>query len=192
MKPRPRRILILKAAGRLFFHYGPLKTTVADIAKEAEVGVGSVYLEFKGKNEILSALSEQLYGAVLDAERAAWRAAGPLGVRLCRVFEARLAAFVDEADEGAHGPDLFGCSCDAVAAVHRRFSEQERALIASFLEQAGVPAEACVEMAGALLDAHAAFSPPALFESAPEALATRQRTMHRVLLMGLTVAGPAR
>ena len=42
MNEPDRRLLILEAAGRLFRHYGPFKTTVADIAREARVGVGTV------------------------------------------------------------------------------------------------------------------------------------------------------
>ncbi|MFK7987931.1 MAG: TetR/AcrR family transcriptional regulator [Sandaracinaceae bacterium] len=190
MKKRPRRIVILKAAGRLFFHYGPLKTTIADIAKEAQVGVGSVYLEFRSKDEILSALSEQLYGAVLQAERDAWAVPGTVPARLARVFERRLDAFLEKAQAGAHGPDLFGRSCGAVAEAHERFAEEERTLLASFLEEAGVHEPVRSEAAVALLDAHAAFSPPSLFKSAPDTLRGRLRAMHRVLLTNLRFAAP--
>jgi hypothetical protein len=52
-----RRQTILAAAERLLRHYGPGKTTIAEIAREADVGVGTVYLEFSSKDAILEALS---------------------------------------------------------------------------------------------------------------------------------------
>ena len=48
---------ILDAAERLLRHYGRNKTTVSDIAREAGIAVGSVYLEFETKDAIVAALS---------------------------------------------------------------------------------------------------------------------------------------
>ena len=53
-----RRENILGAAVRLFQRYGYRKTTVGDIAKEAGIGKGSVYLEFSSKEEVMFALIE--------------------------------------------------------------------------------------------------------------------------------------
>jgi len=44
---------ILKTAFRLFLHYGFKKTTIDDIASEAGIAKGSVYLHFNSKKEIL-------------------------------------------------------------------------------------------------------------------------------------------
>ena len=70
-----RRVLILQAAERLLGHYGLQKTTVADIAREAKIGVGTVYLEFNSKDAIISELSDAKYRHVLRAMRRAARAA---------------------------------------------------------------------------------------------------------------------
>jgi AcrR family transcriptional regulator len=47
---------ILDAAARLFAHYGYDKTTVDDIAREAGVSKGAIYLHFKGKDELFEGL----------------------------------------------------------------------------------------------------------------------------------------
>jgi len=47
---------ILDAAANLFVHYGYDKTTVSDIAREAGISKGAVYLHFKGKEELLERL----------------------------------------------------------------------------------------------------------------------------------------
>ena len=47
---------ILDVAANLFVHYGYDKTTVSDIAREAGISKGAVYLQFKGKQELLESL----------------------------------------------------------------------------------------------------------------------------------------
>jgi len=87
MNEPDRRLLILEAAGRLFRHYGPFKTTVADIAREARVGVGTVYLEFRTKDSILGALSSRRHDDVLRAIERAWGDGQPAAERLAEAGE---------------------------------------------------------------------------------------------------------
>ena len=47
-----RKKAILRAARKLFFEKGLQSITVENIAKEAELSKGAVYLYFKGKEEI--------------------------------------------------------------------------------------------------------------------------------------------
>jgi TetR/AcrR family acrAB operon transcriptional repressor len=47
---------ILDAAASLFVHYGYDKTTVSDIAREAGVSKGAIYLHFASKDELFEAL----------------------------------------------------------------------------------------------------------------------------------------
>ncbi len=64
---------ILDAAARLFERYGYKKTTVEDIANEAGIGKGSVYLRFASKEEIgmawLHELHKHLFAEVTATER---------------------------------------------------------------------------------------------------------------------------
>ena len=62
-----RRAEILAVAEKLFKHYGPSKTTIGDIAREAGIGVGSVYLEFCSKDEIVGELATRRHDRVLAA-----------------------------------------------------------------------------------------------------------------------------
>ncbi len=57
---------ILDAAKKLFSHYGFDKTTVSDIADEAGISKGAVYLHFKSKDELFDALLLRESDAVLD------------------------------------------------------------------------------------------------------------------------------
>ncbi len=47
---------ILNAASDLFVHYGFDKTTVSDIAREAGVSKGAIYLHFQSKDDLLECL----------------------------------------------------------------------------------------------------------------------------------------
>lgn len=187
MSEPERRALILKAAGRLFRHYGPFKTTVADIAREAHVGVGTVYLEFRSKDAILGALSTRRHRRVLKAVRLAWGDGRPAAASLERALTARFEAFLACGDDGAHGADLFRCACPAIERAHHDFEEAERALFAELLEGArgqlaiGDP----VDDARALLHAYCAFAPPVVFDRPAESLRRELVQLHRLVLRGL-------
>jgi TetR/AcrR family acrAB operon transcriptional repressor len=47
---------ILDAAANLFMHYGYDKTTIDDIAREAGISKGAIYLHFKGKDALFESL----------------------------------------------------------------------------------------------------------------------------------------
>jgi AcrR family transcriptional regulator len=53
-----KRRRILEAAKKRFRHYGVRKTTMQEIAREARVAVGTLYLYFKDKDELLLAGTE--------------------------------------------------------------------------------------------------------------------------------------
>src|SRR5258708_5028527 len=106
-----RRACILEAADRLLRHYGPQKTTVADVAREAGVGVGTVYLEFPSKDVTIEELSRARHLSVLGAMRVAAMAEGRTSAeQLSGAFDARLDAFLSISAEGAHACDLVHCA----------------------------------------------------------------------------------
>lgn len=189
MSSSSRRSLILKAAGRLFHHYGPLKTTVADIAKEARVGVGTVYLEFRNKDAILGALSSTRHRVVLEAVTAAWGDGRPADQGLARALSARLEGFLGCASDGAHAADLFRCSCPAIEQAHLDYVAEEHALFVGFLRAGGERGELSVddpaEDARALLCAYRAFAPPFAFDTPPDRLRRDVVRVHRIVLCGL-------
>jgi len=57
---------ILDAANKLVTHYGYDKTTVDDIAQEAGVSKGAIYLHFKGKEALFEALLLRESERVMD------------------------------------------------------------------------------------------------------------------------------
>lgn len=196
MNDTPRRIVILTAASRVIEHYGPSKSTVADIAREARVGVGTVYLEFKSKDAILAELSRSRHERVLAAIERAWGTGRPAKKRLTRALTARVEAFLASGTSGPHGADLFMCACTAIERAHRRFREAELALFARFLREAAARGELAArdpeESARALLLAYRAFQPPDLFSYPASTLERDLARVHRLVLEGLAPRGRTR
>lgn len=188
-----RRQLVLQTAARLLRHYGPMKTTIADIAREAGIGVGSVYLEFCSKDDIVEALSSDGHGRVIAAMRSALAVEGPCADRLRAMLDARFAAFFQLSDEGAHAADLLCCERSAVQSVHKRFLEEQHALVAGFLAEAHRAGEFAVEDAGAsahaLLTAYETLTPPFLYARCRESAEARHAALHDLVLRGLLRRG---
>lgn len=185
-----RREQILKAADRLLRHYGPHKTTVADVAREAGVGVGTVYLEFPSKDALVEELSRSRYRAVLAAMRARAVAAGrPFRERFSAVFDARLEAFLALADEGAHACDLVHCVSSAVKTAEACFSEGEIELLIDVLRGGMEAGEFDVReplaVARSLRRAYVSFMPPWLFGKDRAEVRLELAAMHELVLSGL-------
>lgn len=192
-----RRAQILEAADRLLRHYGAQKTTVSDVAREAGVGVGSVYLEFPSKEAIVEELSRSRHREVLDAMRSAAGAARrPFSERLTRCLDARLEAYYALVDAGTHACDLVHCVSAAVKTAQVSFHHAELALVADLLRrgaEAGELEAADPEaVAGTILRAYGSFALPWI--AARDRAETRAAlaAMHQLILRGVLVRPPPR
>ena len=101
-----RRAGILRAALTRFARYGFRRTSMEDIAREADISRAAIYLQFKNKEEIFRALAQQLHEHALAAATAAARAPGPIGMRLRCILEAKLASMFDVVHGSAHAAEL--------------------------------------------------------------------------------------
>ena len=189
-----RRACILDAADRLLRHYGPQKTTVADVAREAGVGVGTVYLEFPSKDVLVEEISRARYLSVLRAMRAAASAPGRSAAeQLTFALDARLESFLSIAAEGAHACDLVHCVSPAVKAAQAAFYEQEIVLVGEVLHRGATTGELSVievELAArTVLRAYATFTVPFLAGKDPDEMRRALGAMHQLVLGGLRQRG---
>lgn len=192
---RQRRAHILEVAERLLSHYGPSKTTIADIAREAGIGVGSVYLEFESKDAIVNALSRERHDVVLTAMRAAARGDGTFAERFEAILLARVDALFGLASGGQHACDLVLCPSSAVQGAHETYRLEERRFFAELLRQAGERGECAARDAEATAEllqrALAAFSPPHVFTESRVRVREWVAMLGGLLLQGLLPrAGP--
>lgn len=199
-----RRAQILEVADRLLRHYGPHKTTVADVAREAGVGVGTVYLEFPSKDAIVEELARSRHDKILAAMRAA--ATAPRRThrdRLSAAFDARLEAYLAIADEGVHACDLVHCGGASkgadpailgVKAALAGFHEEERAIVADALRRGAEAGELEVDdadaIARALLRAYASFAPPWVATRDRDEVRRSIAVMHKLVLFGVVKRKP--
>lgn len=92
IEPIPRETRILNATAKLIAHYGYDKTTVSDIANEAGVSKGAVYLHWASKEALFDALLSREMFEVLNDTLARIQA-DPQGGTLGGLYRHALLAF---------------------------------------------------------------------------------------------------
>jgi len=85
-----KRDLILRAATRVFAQHGFFQSQVADVARVAGVAAGTVYLYFKGKDDLLVSIFERSMGEVIAEGRAAVEGVADPAERLRRIAHLHL------------------------------------------------------------------------------------------------------
>ncbi len=184
-----RRALILAAAERLFADYGLQKTTVAGIAKEAHVAVGSVYLEFTSKTLIMQELSRNKYSQVLRLMRRATMTQGSYRERFEQMMNARTEALLDIAQCHVHGSELLYASCEGVHTALVEFGKAQHELLSDFLISAHEDGEFHIpspeHTARSILLAYTQFTPPHMHAFPPSHLPKLVEEMHQLILDGL-------
>jgi AcrR family transcriptional regulator len=90
--PTGKRQSILAAASDLFVQQGYEETSIAEIAKRANVAVGSVYRQFPDKIALLSALHFELEQNLITVMETAWDCELPYSDRFKPMFSALLSA----------------------------------------------------------------------------------------------------
>ena len=132
---REKHKAILAAALTLFGHYGYRRTSIEDIAQEAGIAKGTVYLYFKSKEEIFRALSQQLLDQVLSAAEAAGHAHATIETRLRGIMEAKFGYFFDLMHRSAHVRELIDAKnelcADLFAHADRRYAQMLTKTIAT-------------------------------------------------------------
>lgn len=186
-----RRRAILECAARLFGHRGHENTTIAEIAREARIGVGTVYLVFESKEAIVEELSSSAHAQVLRAMRtvAEERSSETFPERLAGVLETRILAFQDLARTSRHACELFHCKSSSVADAHARFRADEHAFFVGLFDDARRSGELSgvdpKRTASLVQRAYATLSPPWLYEQPVDEARRAAHDMCRLLLFGL-------
>jgi len=110
-----RRERLLAIALDLFTHHGVRRASIEDIAEAAKIAKGSVYLEFRGKDELFRAVAERVIGELLAAADAAAAKGGALEERVTEILCAKFWRLYDLVHARPHARELVETK-DAVAA----------------------------------------------------------------------------
>jgi TetR/AcrR family transcriptional regulator, regulator of autoinduction and epiphytic fitness len=191
-----RRAAILDAALRVFGQYGYRRTTMDDIAREAEIGKGSIYLSFASKEEVFRALSQRLVQRMLAGAEAASRAPGTTADKLAAMHAAWFGTYADTIRGSPHVTELLDAkhrlSADLVADAASRFKR----LVCDVLTEAAAGGELDLEPAGLTADttAELLIASARGLESSTASPAAYRRYLDalvRVMIAGLSSRHPA-
>jgi len=188
MSDLSRRERILAAAERLFQHYGQKKTTMADIARDVGIGVGSLYLDFPSKEALLSELGLKRSRAISEAMESA-RTITPTSDRIVAMLEARVDALLRVAEEGTHACELIACGSRPESNGAPGLGAEARRALAAELElgkRSGEIECGPIEQVLDTLDvAFMALSPPFLFRHDPARAKETARRLGVLIVYGI-------
>ncbi len=130
------RHFILDAIERLLARYGYKKTTMEDVAREAGIGKGTIYLHFPSKEEVALCSIDRVAERVQERLRALAVARGPAAERLREMLIQRVLIRVDSVQAYSQGlDDLFEALRPAYMARRSRYFAAETALFARVLTE---------------------------------------------------------
>jgi AcrR family transcriptional regulator len=102
-----KREAILAAALELFGRYGFRRTSIDDIARQAGVAKGTVYLYVENKEALFRTLARSLFDGVLgNARAAAAERTGSVAARLTAILDAKFGFFHDLLHRSPHASEL--------------------------------------------------------------------------------------
>jgi TetR/AcrR family transcriptional regulator, regulator of autoinduction and epiphytic fitness len=186
-----RRAAILDAALRVFGQYGYRRTSMDDIAREAEIGKGTIYLTFASKEEVFQALSQRLAQRMLAGAEAASRRPGTTADKLAAMQAAWFGTYAETVRHSPHAAELLDAkhrlSADLVEDAARRYKR----LVRDVLAEAAATGELDLGPAGLTADTTAELliaSARGLETSAVSAAAYRHYldALVRVMIAGLS------
>ncbi len=187
---REKRDLILNAAMKLFFHYGFKKTAMADIAREADLAVGTLYNFFKTKEDIVLQCAEQCKCGFIDIMREI--AAGELRPddKLREIMLKRNLGYHDQFKDTPHAMELITVVLSKKEGIIKKFETMERGLIEEVIEEGSVAkifkVQDVKKAAKVFLNAFSRFAPPMSIGMEEEEIRSGTLDMVEMMLKALT------
>jgi len=130
-----KREAILVAALELFGRYGFRRTSIDDIARQAGVAKGTVYLYVENKEALFRTLARTTLDGVLANARAAAEArGGPIAERLTAVLDAKFGFFHELLHRSPHASELLTSSSRLCADI---FDDGDAAYLALVTKAVG-------------------------------------------------------
>jgi AcrR family transcriptional regulator len=134
LAPAQIRDAILDAAERLLAHYGFKKTTIDDLAREAGIGKGTVYLHFPSKEEVALCTIDRIVERLLHRLRALAAADEPVTQRLRHMLLTRVLFRFDSVKDYSQSlDDLLASLRPAYLARRQRYFDAEAEAFAPLL-----------------------------------------------------------
>jgi AcrR family transcriptional regulator len=191
-----RRTAILDASLRVFGQYGYRRTSMDDIAREAGIAKGTIYLSFTSKEEVFQALAQRLSRQMLAGAEAASRRPGTAADKLAAMHAAWFGTYAETITRSPHAAELLDAKHRLSADLAADGASRYRQLVRDVLAEADAAGELALEAAGLTADTAAELLIAAArgLEPSQDTLAAYRRslsTLARVMIAGLSTGNPA-
>jgi TetR/AcrR family transcriptional regulator, regulator of autoinduction and epiphytic fitness len=191
-----RRAAILDAALQVFGQYGYRRTSMDDVAREADIAKGTIYLSFASKEEVFQALSERLSQRMLAGAEAASRRPGTTADKLAAMHAAWFGTYAETISRSPHAAELLDAKHRLSADLAADAASRYKRLVRDVLAAAAAARELDLEPAGLTADtaAELLIASARGLESAAASPAAYRRyldTLVRVMVAGLSSRLPA-
>jgi AcrR family transcriptional regulator len=191
-----RRAAILDAALRVFGQYGYRRTAMDDIAGEAGIAKGTIYLSFASKEEVFQALSQRLSQRMLAGAEAARHRPGTTKDRLAAMNAAWFGTYAETIRRCPHAAELLDAKHRLSAGLVSAAASQYKRLVRDVLAEAAAAGELDLEPAGLTAETAAELligSARGLESSAASPAAYRRylEALVRVMVAGLSSRRPS-
>ena len=128
------RELILDIAEQMLRRFGYRKTTVEDIAREAHLSRGTLYLHFRGKEGIALAWTERFYARLRKELTAIAESDDPASARLRQMLLTRVIRHFDRAQPYEQSvDDILAALRPSLLSQRERAQQQEAEILARVL-----------------------------------------------------------
>lgn len=141
-----KRMRILNSAQNLFLRYGVKRTSMDDVAREAGIAKGTLYLYFTSKNALFAALAERICATTLAEAGKAIHEEKPLTQRLVNFLDAYIGEMQRLIAHSPHVAELSESKKVFAAATYADFDRQIKLLLQTSLSEVGISKEEACDM----------------------------------------------
>ncbi len=149
-----RRDRILEAAEKVVLAYGYSRVTMDDLARATGISRPALYLEFRNKAEIYSAIAAQTLEHSAQLAEAILAGPGTLEFRLAESMQRAVFDLVARFRQTAHGSELLDLKNELAADLHAAWRERVGRAIADALAREGGAAIAARGLSPAVMAAN--------------------------------------
>ena len=143
---REKRLRILEAALGLFLRYGVKRTSIDDVAREANIAKGTVYLYFGSKSALFAAIAEHLCSQTLAQAQQIAHEPRPAGERIAAVLDCYIGRAHRLVARSPHVSELTASKEAISAATYTALDRDMTLLLEGLLAEAGVAKAEAGEM----------------------------------------------
>jgi AcrR family transcriptional regulator len=141
-----KRARILSAAQDLFLRYGVKRTSIDDVAREAEIAKGTVYLYYESKHDLFAAVAERICSDILATASQTLLKKKLLAERLVDFLDTYIGQMHRLIAQSPHVAELRESKDTLAATIYANFDFQMKGLIRTALNEEGIARKGAADM----------------------------------------------